>query len=239
VVLTTNGAALSKVATELEGVVDFVNISRHKVSDAKNRAVFKTDSVPGADQLSSQIHLLNQFGIQVTLSKVLGGAELKHNLTSYIGFAKRIGASGVFFRKQNGDLSPHPAESLFSDHRAVVSSCPACLNSRQVINGMTVTWKRGLLETDTVGAHEIVMQQTGVLSTDWAGKNVVTMPAIRRLFRDDGDSSAGKTPPERLAVYRQVPVGCELSHSVSGGGCGGPTYSSSGGCGTRGSQYGC
>jgi hypothetical protein len=33
---------------------------------------------------------------------------------AYIEFAKKIGASGVFFRKQHGDLTPHPLELKYS-----------------------------------------------------------------------------------------------------------------------------
>lgn len=238
VVLTTNGYRLGVFIDQLQGVVDYVNISRHNVNNAKNQAVFGTASVPSSEELGIMIDKLNRVGIQVTLSKVLQEKEKRANLDRYIRFARKLGASGVFFRKQNGDLLPHPVELEYSEYVSTESSCPACLNVKQTIAGMPVTWKRGLLETDTVGAHEIVMQQTGVLSTDWAGKNVITMTGIRQLF--SARHSTGASMGRRLSVVTNSLAAHMRNNGLlsESGGCGAPTRTVyPGECGVHGREY--
>lgn len=44
--INTNGSFLSKHAEDLDGIVDFINISRHYVDDNKNLGVFKNKHIP-------------------------------------------------------------------------------------------------------------------------------------------------------------------------------------------------
>lgn len=190
VVLTTNGFALERKTPVLDGAVTHVNISRHAVSDELNRKVFGTSSVPSRNELPRIVDKLNRIGIPVTMSKVLSPNEPKENVLKYIRFAKKIGATSVFLRKQHGDLDAHPAEEAFSAYKRTVSGCPVCLSVSQIIEGMPVAWKRGLLEPAEVGMHEVIMQPSGALTIDWAGKipyagqsteNVVTQGKMRAL----------------------------------------------------------
>jgi organic radical activating enzyme len=171
VVLTTNGVELSKYIPVIDKVVDFVNISRHAVDDEANSSIFNTRRIPSASGLATQIEKLNEIGIPVTLSKVLNFAETKSSIINYIDFAKSIGASKVFLRKPNGtDLDSHPVEKHFDNIRATESGCPVCLDRHQIIRGMSCQWKRGILEPSDIGYHELVMQPSGIVTLDWAGK---------------------------------------------------------------------
>jgi organic radical activating enzyme len=230
VVLSSNGYKLLEHTQQLRGVVDFVNISRHDVEDVVNQAVFNTDTVPGESELERLIFELNQVGIQVTLSKVLMSDTLTNTSTArvdaYIEFAKKIGASGVFFRKQHGDLTPHPLELKYSHLFTRENGCPVCLSRAQIIKGMPVEWKRGLLEPSTQGVHEVVMQPSGMLSFDWAGKLTTTLVGIRSAFHQPKTSKKHKTLQlsalDITNVTNTMPsrIGSCGRVSGCGGGCG-------------------
>jgi len=205
VVLTTNGTKISECTPALDGVVDFVNISRHAVDDAQNIAVFNTKSVPSAQLLVDKIASLNEIGIPVTLSKVLNAQETESTILEYIDFAKSLGASKVFLRRPNGtDLGPHPVEARFSHIRATESGCPVCLDRHQIIRGMPCQWKRGLLEPTSVGTHELVMQPSGEVTFDWAG--------MVKFHKWPSDKPKARQVAEHRAAEPQVSfTGCGYS----------------------------
>jgi pyruvate-formate lyase-activating enzyme len=239
IVLTTNGFMLTQCVDDIDGVVDFVNISRHRVDDLENAEVFKTNTVPNRRSLVCIIKKLNQAGIQVTLSQVLEGNCTTDSVDDYIHFAKRVGASGVFLRKTHGDLDAHPVESGFSNWKATENSCPVCLDKRQVINGMPVAWKRGLLEPSEVGFHELIFQQNGMLSLDWAGNNKIEMSKVFKILGKQQKSyMIDKT------VYRGCASGVSIVNipapqiASARYGCGVVSGGCSGGCGSGLSSFG-
>lgn len=114
VVLTTNGSAVMSVLPRAASVVTHLNISRHRVDDAQNAAVFGTTGVPSARKLRDEIiPAWNASGIPVTLSKVLSPKTTVGGCQRYIKFAQSVGASQVFFRKLHGDLSLHKCDADF------------------------------------------------------------------------------------------------------------------------------
>lgn len=230
IVLTTNGFRALEVAPSLEGVVDFVNVSRHRVDDEANARVFNSRNIPGTAKLSAITQAMNQVGIPVTLSKVLCDDDVQSlALHNYLAFADNVGATSVFFRKPNGNLDPHPAEAIYSHLKAKESGCPVCLERSQIIDGMPVTWKRGILEPSDVGFHEVIMQPSGEMTTDWAGKRRVNLVDLKRMF-------ARETEYARPVYIGWEPQGCgaRVARAI---GCGGGRVSSgcggmpSGGCG--------
>lgn len=49
--MNTNGSLLHKVRPFVDGLFDFVDISRHSIDDAQNSSIFKTITVPTLDEL--------------------------------------------------------------------------------------------------------------------------------------------------------------------------------------------
>lgn len=97
VVLTTNGANLLNTIPILEGKVDHVNISRHHYKDSLNEEVFKT-KMSNKEQLKKMTLELNKIGIDVTFSAVLNeNLNTQDDIEKYIKFAKKCGATQVFF----------------------------------------------------------------------------------------------------------------------------------------------
>jgi organic radical activating enzyme len=226
IVLTTNGHNLESFIPSFEGIVDFVNISRHSEDDAINREVFGTDTVPAVDSLAFRILELNRIGIPVTLSRILRDDDTAETIAAFLEFARDIHASQVFFRKPHGSLDPHPVESSFDNWKAIESSCPVCLDRHQVIRGLHVSWKRGLLEPSTVGFHELIMQPDARLTVDWLGKMPITMAKVNSMY-------AQESIPRVVTEYVDIGsvVGCGFTRPLSG--CGSSsryTYDSSG-CG--------
>jgi|GEM_PF-2924482 len=226
VILTTNGYKIEKIAPSLRGIVDYVNLSRHDVDNNINQNIFKSETVPNDLQLEQAIFELNQVGIPVTLSKVISDTDTKVNIYQYIEFAKSVGATSVFFRKPHGNLDPHPIELNFANLYTREHGCPVCLSMHQIIKGMPVEWKRGLLEPSTVGYHELIMQASGKTTLDWDGKLPITMAKIYEIFEPKKTATKTKVP-----YFNKKPLNI-ISTST---GCGG----FSGGCGGGGSRGGC
>lgn len=164
VVLNTNGYRLSN---DHINMVDYVNISRHHISDSKNRRVFKSNSVPDYPKLSE----LCKSG-KVTLNCFLPADFTDYDyILRYADFAKELNAK-VAFRKYYSDLDilkeVDKEDTLTGFH-----SCGACLHRWHKIKGVDVTFKYSVNETceHVNGIYELVLQPNGDLTFDWAGKN--------------------------------------------------------------------
>lgn len=214
VVLTTNGAAIMSVLPRAASVVTHLNISRHRIDDAKNAAVFGTTGVPSARKLRDEIiPAWNAAGIPVTLSKVLSLKTTVGDCQRYIKFAQSVGASQVFFRKLHGDLDLHKCDADFFG-KAQQSGCPVCMTRSRIVRGVPVIWKYSLSEPSDVGQHELVMQQNGDVTWDWAGK---------KMFKPDDLPMRGLVPAAALKmnVAGQRMAAENRSCDVYRGGCGG------------------
>lgn|SRR5512145_229002 len=216
VVLTTNGYTLDRFIGQLDGAVDFVNISRHSRSDLENVGVFGTVSVPSTDELTRAIDRLNTIGIPVTLSKVILKSDTADSILRFLGYARSAGASQVFLRKPHGDLLPHPIEEHFERWRATESSCPVCLTRSQVIVGMPVVWKRGILEPSDLGFHEAIVQPNGKLTSDWQGNRAISVDELVLMY------APARNPPSVVACHGRplTCVGGAYSNGCGSFGCG-------------------
>lgn len=77
IVLTTNGAMLNNLH-------DHVNISRHAEGDNENRSIFLTRHFPTLDVIASQVKLLNERNIDVTINCTLQGQFDQGGLFSFL-----------------------------------------------------------------------------------------------------------------------------------------------------------
>ena len=173
VVMSSNGYKLS--ANQMS-FIDHLNISRHDIMDRLNKRVFKTDTVPNMDRLKQLCQTANEYGVDVTLNRVLPEITNESDIIStYIYLAKAVGANHVCFRKEHSDLKPLPVTQYFNQKRFNETSCPACKSYSQYIDGMKVTWKYNVLEPTEVmtGLYELVFHPDGVASTDWVKTNIV------------------------------------------------------------------
>lgn len=180
VVLTTNGSKLLEVIPLLEGKVDHINISRHHFEEDLNNGVFKSKMISNR-QLKHVVSELNKVGIDVTLSAVLNeNLRSKRDIEEYINFAKKMGATQVFFRKPHGTLEPTKVEKAFESYKGYETSCPVCRTKNQLIEGMRVSWKTSLEEpsSNMTKIYELIFHEDGSLTKDWEGKLKVDVTVI-------------------------------------------------------------
>lgn len=171
VVLTTNGFNLLNVYEKFENIVDHVNISRHHYLDNINDNIFNS-SMPKEKDLKLMTEKLNNIGIDVTFSAVLNkDLKTEKDIKSYIDFAKKNGASKIFFRKPHGDLSPSITESIYENIKYREHVCPVCRDRNQLIEGMNITWKSSLVEPsiELDAIYELIFNENGKLTKDWKG----------------------------------------------------------------------
>lgn len=217
-VLTTNGTNLFKYIPKLEGVIDYINISRHHYDDEINDSIFGTDSVPSSRQLKFLVKECNKVGIDVTYSAVITEhLNSKEEVKKFIEYAKGHGVNQVFLRKQHGTLEPTLAEQAFCELPSETHNCPVCRNTTQKINESTVVWKASLEEpSKSLGMiYETIYHEDGTLTSDW-----------EQQF---------KLEPLMISEDTKLLESC----GGSGGGCGGGSSSrDGGGCG-RSSYRGC
>lgn len=200
VVLSSNGFRLRD---EVFSRIDHLNISRHHWADTKNRERFGTVTVPGAAALQAMCRRANAAGVDVTLNCVVApGFADSGFVYDYIDFAKQMGANAVCFRKEHGDLEDLPVEKWLHSRVIREGGCPACRTKVRLIAGMPVTWRYGLLEPTEVmtGVYELVFQQDGRLTADWAGKKPVRLTTPRDVAAAKAEApfqgcSHGGMPP--------------------------------------------
>jgi len=191
-VLTSNGHKLFDVVPILEGKIDHVNISRHHYNDDINNSIFKSKMIT-TEKLKDVTKKLNEIGIDVTFSAVLNEyLNNDENIKKYIDFAKKCGASQVFFRKPHGTLEPSDVEKIYENYDYKESYCPVCRTKNQIIENMKVSWKSSLEEpSKELGfIYELVVNENGDLTKDWEGSLKVNIKNIsenyNKLYEDCG-----------------------------------------------------
>lgn len=219
VVLTTNGTGLEDVIDSLDGVVDFVNISRHHWDEEKNSNIFQTSSIPSNLEILALVTKLNKIGISANMNTVVTFNE-KKEIERMIHFGKEACFSSIAFRHQHGSLDAPKLESYFDDFKArYENTCPVCRSKNQIINGMSVNWKSSVVEPqesfddDTV--YELVFHSDGRITTDWEGKSEVEVGRGQIFSQKD----LIKMAKSMLSDYTSYEYDETITATFSGGGC--------------------
>lgn len=177
IVLTTNGVNL--VECLQDGSIDpvkHINISRHAIDDSLNEGVFKTKRVPGRNDLAKMIALAERYGKDVRLNVVSGekmyGGE---RLLDWVKFARSMGVNTISFRTDSelGLDFVHEYERRFiREGRKTTheTGCPVCISRWYSYHGINMAFKYSMTEPTDVGPYEVVLQQDGRMTLDWAGK---------------------------------------------------------------------
>jgi len=209
VVLTTNGSVpkkcnpadyLENLVLDIDGVVDYVNISVHHYDAAYNNFIFKGErgtARPSIQHSTTNLalfnKLLNKSGVPSNANCVLTDTLLftetllnadikcrgpKGNILKYISNMKDYGFSSITFRKPhtcNSGLEPSLVEGEFSDYKVIGESrCPVCVAKTQIIEGMYITWKRSIVEPSEELEnliYELIIHPDGKVYADWS-KNI-------------------------------------------------------------------
>lgn len=118
IVLTTNGYDLRIVRALVEdGLIDYINISRHSYCNKVNESIFESSYIPSARELREFIKYSHINGVPVTVNCVVTG-KLK-NIHSMVDFCRDdLKSYAVRFRLQSKeepvyDLSP--SDSWFEE----------------------------------------------------------------------------------------------------------------------------
>ena len=246
-VLTTTGTALN--LTEIEGLVDHVNISRHHWHAAHNADIMGKTHIANSD-LTYLIGGLNSFGIDATLNCVLtrrlqeglgGSIHQRVFIQEYIRFAKDVGASAVSFRYDANvnTLDPNPFEQQFSQTKPIhQSQCPVCRSKTQLFNGIHVHWKSSLIEPKEFLSedeiYELILHPGGKLTMDWAGALQFDPDSMDadglmdslRTMDDPEDIQVSEKPSKPKAIKKKAPTVVHTSGTnhtaispLSGGDC--------------------
>ena len=211
VVLTTNGTRLLALAPALEGLVDHVNVSRHSVQDDENAVIFGTDKVPSTDTLSRAISALSARRIDTTLNVVYTDHNDNLDVSSYVSYAKWVGAGAVCFRYDHslGCVAETGLERRFSEWKRVQeSSCPVCRTHTIIYNGMRVIFKASASEpsNDMGEVYEVIYHITGKLTTDWAGKHGYDYNY--EALQNTQGGGHGSDPAGQRGGHGSGPAGC-------------------------------
>ena len=185
-VLTTSGIKLLDVVDVIGQYVDHLNISRHGFTKEQLQDSFKTKRVVSDAELTK--------AIQIYKEKYLGDINLNHvylstdkhidkgYLLTYVKYAKSLGADSVSFRYDQRENSMEETflEGVFKQFTVVHSGgCPVCRSHTIIVDDLPVTFKASFQEPSnaykTMGnkeLYELIFHTSGILSTDWEGKNV-------------------------------------------------------------------
>lgn len=176
VVFNTNGSNMEKIPFKY---IDHLNVSRHHYEDGQNRMIFKCKDIAGKDDLSYGIEVANDAGVDVCLNCVVPeGFDDPFFFDQYLRMAKAVNASSVCYRKEIGNLNPIKYEERLKHVKDISSNgCPACRSVTKIVNGMHVTFKSSVSEPSSVikDVYELILQQDGVLTSDWEGKKVIAV----------------------------------------------------------------
>lgn len=116
VTLTTNGFHLSDLIPDLQGVVDYVNISTHHFDKSQRDKIFNTYDSPTSSEYKACVDSLRDAGITTSTCCVL--FERIHNFSAfmdeYIKWCKSIGFIALRFR-----CNVYWANSEFDDYMAI------------------------------------------------------------------------------------------------------------------------
>lgn len=183
-VFTTNGANFfgvlprnpKSIGHTIADVCDFVNISRHSISDEENCRIFGA-RMPTSEKVREIIETCNRRGVPVCANCVLPSRQIlaSFNADAFIQWAKLIGFSSVCFRKpheEGCDLKSTIFECQFMDYKKTNESfCPVCRSTHQLIHGIEVVWSASIPEpSEGMGdvIYEAVLHPDGTLSADWS-----------------------------------------------------------------------
>ena len=187
VVFTTNGYALGDhLYLAREGLINHLNISRHKIGFDANCEVFKTNDIPEDGVVKALSSLFQHYGIDVSLNCVVPTNFQDLNFVNdYIEHAKQLNCNAVAFRKDHSDLMDMGIEP-YLPHIIGSSGCPACKVDVRLMNGMLTYWKYSVSEpsNDLGGIYELIYHPNGRITADWAGKQVID---INTLYTAEGE----------------------------------------------------
>ena len=197
VVLTTNGSNIMPHTNSktFANAIDFINISRHSVSEENNMRVFgknrkkhkKLDfydmskfNLPTDNDLIQIIEKVNKLGVPVNANCILQGAisylkngSPKSQIIHFIKWAKEIGFSNVCFRKiyrRVYDLEHTKWQRAFSEYKVInVVNTPTYKTETQIINGININWQY-CIANDGEEISELVLHPDGMLCADWGKK---------------------------------------------------------------------
>ncbi len=205
VVLTSNGSNVEEKLPSMAGIVRHINISRHAIQDAENRAVFNTDSVPDKAKLAAICDMANNMNIDITLNKVVPqDYNNTKELLEYISFIKSIGASSLAIRKDYScnTLELLPLETSLGQ-KGTNRSCPVCTTNSYLVKGIPVHFKYSLEEPSKTLSYiyEFIYHPDGILTEDWAANKRVqfekqeeqTVFSPTRKWRSYSHTSCGQT----------------------------------------------
>ena len=176
VVFTTNGYNLvDHLYLAEEGLIDHLNISRHAIGYEANCERFNTDEVLEDGMVQTYASLFQFYGIDTSLNCVLPTDfnDLQF-INKFVQYAKKLNCNSVAFRKDMSDLTDMGVEQRLGNIIST-SGCPACKEDVRLINGMTTFCKYSVAEPskDLGGIYELVYHPNSVLTSDWAGQDVI------------------------------------------------------------------
>lgn len=226
IVLTSNGTRLLEFLRNDKDWKNFpyhINISRHHHNDVINAKIFNSKSIIDTDKLKATIQMCHYNNIDVTLNCVLTGHLNNYvQVSDFIRYAKNIGADGVCFRKQHGNIDPSEQEKMFENMPVIGEGhCPVCRTKVQKILGMEVTWKTSCSEpSKELGElYEAIIHPDGRVTQDWEGKIEMSSSRDEALSRI-GDALIAIGNELKSLVAEQKPVktkpvqyeGCKATH---------------------------
>ena len=204
IVLTTNGVNL--VECLLDGSIDpvkHINISRHAIDDSLNQDVFKTTSIPGRDDLAKMIALAERHGKDVRLNVVSGEKMYgREHLLDWVEFAHSMGVNTISFRTDSelGLDFVHEYEQRFiREGRKTTheTGCPVCISRWYSYHGVNLAFKYSMTEPTDIGPYEVVLQQDGRMTLDWAGNQEyasTAKPTARLNMENFSYNNCGSNP---------------------------------------------
>ena len=223
VVLTTNGARLNNIDINLfDGVVDYVNISRHRVNEYENSRIFGIANATNTSQIKSAISKLERIGIPTRLNCVVPSDVIEQwqdfiDVVEMVEYTKNVGASSIAFRvdHRNG-MQKHELHQFMDTQFRMVreGGCPVCKSFVYRMNGIEVIWKYSVVEPslETIerenGIFELIFQPNGKMTADWDGK--------LEVFANKGELTMQQE--ERVLTEDELKIALDVIKHLSNGG---------------------
>ena len=181
VVMSTNATGLNdRRLSQMEGIVNAVNISRHHYDDEQNNGIFKLESMPTREQLKLIMENCRKHNISPSLSVVMTKLTTKQDILKFIEFAQGVDIYEVRFRHVQTPttiVDRHGVELEFDEEIVFETRCPVCRHTGQVISNSNITWISSTLEpsNDWNVIYEAIFHQNCDLTIDWAGEKVYVL----------------------------------------------------------------
>jgi len=214
VVLTTNGNEfLNKfIFSRLNGI-DFVNISRHAISDITNEEIFETKDIPNKYDLHLINSNLKRYCFTPNINCVVTD-EMELSIFKWIDFLESVNVNSISFRNQYNDFSINKMEAFLreNDCISIMEECPVCETTIFKIGNYRIKFHKSSFEPTEVfeelpafgldEVYEVILQSDGVLSSDWKGNKILHTPTTSEFIeslkltrissiQDDSDDSDG------------------------------------------------